>query len=141
MPSRESAVDVKSLTELSDTWHTAERDHTCTPFPSQPGDAPSKFIKRQLHRHKMVIRYDGEPGLGYYNLDRLKNERDAMTLPFAIRYSAIGLMLTRFVNRKTGTVCQEIPPRVFRIFHHPRALLIGYALDTNHVTITTSILL
>ncbi|KAL9640697.1 MAG: hypothetical protein Q9204_000608 [Flavoplaca sp. TL-2023a] len=79
MPSRESAVHVTSPIQLSDTWHTGERHYTRTPFPSQPGDAPSKFIKRQLHRHEMITRYDGEPGLGYYNLDRLQNERDAMT--------------------------------------------------------------
>ncbi len=79
MPSRESVVPVTSPIELSDTWRTIERHYTRTPFPSQPGDAASKFIKRQLHRHEMLIRYGGEPGLGYYNLDRLKNERDAMT--------------------------------------------------------------
>ena len=77
-PTAESAVDATTPMEFSDTWHTGERHYTCTPFPSQPGDPPSRFIKRQLGPHEIITRYDGEPALGYYNRDRLENERNAM---------------------------------------------------------------
>ncbi|KAL8672796.1 MAG: hypothetical protein Q9168_002760 [Polycauliona sp. 1 TL-2023] len=77
-------VDGKSATSIvrsvkqSVEWHAGDRRYTMTPLPSQPGDPLSKFIKRQFHRHEMYTRHDGELALGYFNFDRLQNERDAM---------------------------------------------------------------
>ncbi|KAL8992592.1 MAG: hypothetical protein Q9169_006979 [Polycauliona sp. 2 TL-2023] len=75
----ERTASTASSAEKSTKWHAGDRRYTMTPLPSRPGDPPSKFIKRQFHRHEMYTCHDGELALGYFNLDRLQNERDAMT--------------------------------------------------------------
>ncbi|KAL8834785.1 MAG: hypothetical protein Q9176_007303 [Flavoplaca citrina] len=58
-------LEVNGPLREGEVWVVARADN------EEPlGNAPSKFIKRQLHRNEMVTRYDGEPGLVYYNLER-----------------------------------------------------------------------
>ncbi|KAL8728686.1 MAG: hypothetical protein Q9166_005250 [cf. Caloplaca sp. 2 TL-2023] len=59
-------------------WRVGDRHYTVTAWPLHPGDPPSRFIKRQLRPHERIIRYDGEPALGYFNIERLENERNAL---------------------------------------------------------------
>ncbi|KAL8925994.1 MAG: hypothetical protein Q9172_001997 [Xanthocarpia lactea] len=59
-------------------WMTGERHYTVTPWPKNPGEAPSTFTKRQLRPHERPWHTPGTPLFDLCSTERLINEKDAL---------------------------------------------------------------